>query len=56
MELEYWELWFARHYPTFRDKDLHLPSALTAVLRSAHGNPLVIANSCEAIVSYSARL
>jgi KaiC/GvpD/RAD55 family RecA-like ATPase len=44
-ELEHWEPWIERRYPTFRDKGAHLPT----VLMIAHGNPAVITTSCEAI-------
>jgi len=44
-ELEYWEPWIERRYPSFRHKGAHLPT----VLMIAHGNPAVIATSCEAI-------
>ena len=44
-ELEHWEPWIERRYPTFRHKGAHLPT----VLMIAHGNPAVIATYCEAI-------
>jgi hypothetical protein len=44
-EPEHWEPWIERHYPTFHGKGAHLPT----VLMIAHGNPAVIATSCEAI-------
>ena len=44
-ELEHWQPWIERRYPTFRHKGVHLPT----VLMIAHGNPAVIATTCEAI-------
>jgi hypothetical protein len=44
-ELEHWKPWIERRYPSFRDKRVDLPT----VLMIAHGNPAVIATSCEAI-------
>jgi hypothetical protein len=44
-ELEHWEAWIERRYPSFRQKGVDLPT----VLMIAHGNPAVIATSCEAV-------
>jgi hypothetical protein len=44
-ELEHWEPWIERRYPSFRHKGAHLPT----VLMIAQGNPAVIATVCEAI-------
>jgi hypothetical protein len=44
-ELEHWEAWIERRYPSFRHKGAHLPT----VLMIAQGNPAVITTSCEAI-------
>jgi hypothetical protein len=45
MELEHWESWIYQRYPSFRQKGVHLPT----VLMITHGNPAVIATTCEAI-------
>jgi hypothetical protein len=45
-ELEHWEGWVLRHYPSFKEK-----GDLLTALKLSHGNPSVMANFCAAIAN-----